>query len=97
MRPALISAVVLAASLSVAAGSNSPLGSAKPATSSDCAASSASIGSASLSSADRAELRTVELRDADLSQVKAGFDLDDHDTMLVLGTIAVVVLIALLL
>lgn len=95
MKPTLISAVVLAASLSVAAGTAPSTPAAQPQPT--CVAATSGVAASGLSGADRAELRAVELRDADLSQVKAGFMMTDDDTMLVLGTIAVVVLIAILL
>jgi hypothetical protein len=51
---------------------------------------------ASLSLDERAQLHSAALRDADLGQVRAGFEIEHDDLVLILGTAAVVLLIVLI-
>jgi hypothetical protein len=100
MKPLCLPAVVLAASLGVAAGSEIASAPAPAASAPGVAAadpSSATGCSLHWDAEERAALREAERRDADLADLKAGFFLEDHDVVLVVGTVVVVVLIALLL
>jgi hypothetical protein len=60
-------------------------------------ADAAASAPAAFDCSERDALRAAQAGSADLAELKAGFAMDDEDIGLVLGTIAVVVLIALLL